>query len=164
LCFGISIRFVYILRSSDVCSVWQKRRFVVTKEYIAFAHVGEERILDKIPLIEIEGAEETSRYKGTQIDAQFSNVVILSTEAAGYNGGRTYHIQADSKEDCAQLAAQLSSLAKSAARNAVVASAHLGNLRHSSRRLFEAPYFQGFFALLTLAVSAEPCWVHPLTV
>ena len=161
MCIGFSIRSVYTLRSSDVCSGWQKRRFVVTKEYIAFAQVGEERILDKIPLREIEDAEESSRCKAAHIDAQFANVVILSTAAAGYNGGRSYHLQADSKEDCAQLAAQLSSLAKSAARNAPEASAQFGNLRRSSRRSFEAPYFRGFFALLTLAVSATPRWLNP---
>ena len=129
---------------------------MVTNEYVVFTHIGEETVLDKIPLREIEGAEDMSRFKPMRIDgAQFAYAVVISTEASGYNGGRAYHLQADSKDDCAQLAAQLSSLAKSAARGGDTASL-LGILRLTSHNVFESPYFQNIFALLTLAVSWLP--------
>ena len=131
---------------------------MVTNEYVVFALVDDdsEAVLDKIPLRDIEGVEDISRFITTlSCCNQFINSVVISTKASGHNGGRAYYLQADSTDDCAQLAAQLSSLAKSAARGVDGASL-LGKLCFTGRGVFESPHFQNIFVILTLAVSATP--------
>lgn len=123
----------------------------MTNEHVAFAHVDDEAVLDKIPLIEIENVQDVSRYSTTRVD--YINSVVISTKDSGHNGGRTYFLQADSTDDCAQLAAKLSSLAKSAARS-VDGESLLGKLRFTSRGIYESLYFQNIFVILTLAVRA----------
>ena len=156
LCWPLLCNLANSSYSFNICSVWQNRRVVVTKEYVAFSNVGEDIILDKIILEEIENAEDMSQLSRLRIDGtHFENAVVISTKTAGYNGGRAYYLKTDSKDDCAKLAGQLSSLAKYAARN-VNARSPLGNLCLTSRSAFDSLYFQYTFALLTLAVSAKP--------
>ena len=131
---------------------WQKRRVVVTREMIAFVNPGENAIVDRIYLKDVELAHDMSKFNSGVDGAKFVDAIMITTLPEGYNGGRTYYFQADSKQDCIDLTYRLAKLSRSAARRAE-ASTVIAKIRLWCRVVFHSPAFQGTSALLILAVS-----------
>ena len=136
-------------------SVWQKGRVVVTREMMAFLNPGDDEIIDRILLYEIESIQDMAKFNVGVDAASFAFAIIITTLQKGRNNGRTYYLQAESREDCAQLVSQLSRLSKAAAKRAE--TSHLfAKIRVASRTAYHSPYFQEGTALLILAVSDSP--------
>ena len=120
---------------------------------IAFMNPGNEDIIDRIFLSEIDLVQDMAKFNRGVDAASFSFVIMITTSYSGFNGGRTYYLQAESNEDCTELASQISQLARIATKKA---EAHntIGKIRMHCRKVYDSPYFQGASALLILAVSS----------
>ena len=92
-----------------------------------------------------------SKFNAGVDGARFAEAIMIKTSIDGHNGGRTYYIQADSKNDCEQLESTISRLAKIAARRAKSTSS-FAKLRLLARDIFESSSLQGASAFLILAV------------
>ena len=108
--------------------------------------------MDEIPLKEVDLVQDMSKYNVGVDAASFASAIVITTSHEGRNAGRTYYLQAESREDCTILVARLTRLSKAAAQRAKATSL-LGKIRVISRIVYESPYFQGSSALLILAVS-----------
>ncbi len=132
------------------------RRLFVTKEEISFAFVGEEAQIDHIPFAEIIYIKEMTDAAGDDHDDEeskkFSHAMQIATRDDGYNSGRIYYISTDSK---AALDDLMSDLAKKAKTARVQAEAHTDFQRFQLRvrKRYESRKFQGFMALLIIAVG-----------
>ena len=85
------------------------------------------------------------------------NAFMVNTIAEGHNSGRTYYLQASSKEHCIELVKSLKTLAKRA-REKAEAQTRLARLQLRIRKVFNAPWFQTTSAILIIAVgSTQPC-------
>ena len=122
---------------------------------MAFLNPGDDEIIDRILLYEIESIQDMAKFNVGVDAASFAFAIIITTLQKGRNNGRTYYLQAESREDCAQLVSQLSRLSKAAAKRAE--TSHLfAKIRVASRTAYHSPYFQEGTALLILAVSDSP--------
>jgi hypothetical protein len=84
---------------------WQERRVIVTKETISFAIIGEDQVVDEIPLAEIDAVEEILDESQRTADEsllslqemekvrRFRFALQITTSPGGYNSGRTYCLQ-----------------------------------------------------------------------
>jgi hypothetical protein len=126
--------------------LWQIRRVVWSKRFIAFANIGESSSFDAIPFAEVSSVEQLNdspRSDSTAVQPMaegpalksadsaktlFRHAVQIKTDADGYNSGRTYYLQASSAEQCAELCASLAVLARRA-RKAVVAGTRFRRLQ-----------------------------------
>ena len=140
------------------CRVWQTRRVVITKEEISFAFVGEESQIDHIPFAEIvhikEMAEAASDDHHDEESKRFSHVMQIATRDDGYNSGRIYYLSTDSKEDLDELISDLVKKAKSA-RVQAEARTSFQKFQLGVRERYESRKFQGFMALLIIAVGID---------
>jgi hypothetical protein len=137
---------------------------------MAFARVGESTLLDAIPLFEVTSIEsmlsvENRREQDGQhtlnsyesvID--FTHAFQVRTVKNGQNAGRKYILRAGSDEEVAAIAEELSLLVKKASRKKeMAAKSWRANAQNIIRKLYSSSVFQGIFALLIVAVSADFC-------
>jgi hypothetical protein len=132
--------------------VWQKERVVVTREMIAFTDPGDEDIIDRIFLSEVDRVQDMAKFNQGVEAATFSSVIMIATAQAGFNNGRTYYIQAETEEDCTEIATKISHLVTIATRKAEAENI-FAQFRMFCRQVFHSPYFQAASALLIIAVS-----------
>ena len=113
---------------------WQPRRMVLTKKEILLGLNGDDEVRDHIPLKEVINviiSQETDKGNtdnkrilkkaATFNEYRFFNAFQIVTKPDGYNSGRTYHMQAGSKDECTNITSTISkwaSKAEKAARNA----------------------------------------------
>jgi hypothetical protein len=161
---------------------WQPRRMVVTKRDLYLGLEGEEKVRDHIPLHEVKGillkeakegngSEEAikthhdfemsvgpksaqSRIRKVQTVSayRFFNGFQIETIAEGFNSGRSYHIQAVTKEECNIVATTLRQLAAKA-RQASITANRFERSQAVVLRAYNSLPFQTFSALLILAVG-----------
>ena len=134
---------------------------MVTKENIAFYNPGDDVIVDQILLNEVELIQDMSKYNVGVDAASFASAIVITTSQHGHNAGRTYYLQAESREDCTLLVARLTRLSRAAARREKATSL-VGKIRIASRIVYESPYFQGSTALMILVVryfNALTFWI-----
>jgi hypothetical protein len=132
------------------------RRVVITKEKISFAFVGEERQIDHIPFAEILYIKEMNDGAGDDHNdddsKMFSHTMQIATRDDGYNSGRIYYLSTESKEALDKLISDLAKKAKIARVNAE-ASTKFQKFQLKVRKRYESGKFQGFMALLIIAVG-----------
>lgn len=131
------------------------RRVVITKQKISFAFVGEEAQIDHIPFAEIVYIKEMTDATGDGFDDEkFSHAMQIATRDDGYNSGRMYYVSTDSSEALQDL---MSDLAKKAEVARVHAEAHttFRKFQLEVRKRYESRKFQGFMALLIIAVRGK---------
>ena len=153
--FDSAFLSLFLVVRFDFLRVWQKRRVVVTSELIAFAIPGEDSVVDKIFLKEVDLVKNMSRFNSGVDGVKFQNAIMITTLPDGYNGGRTYYLQDETREGCASLESLISRLARAASARAE-ATTGLAKIRQYSRHIFNSRLFQWSSAFLILAVRA-PC-------
>jgi hypothetical protein len=143
---------------------WQARRVAYTDEVIAFAKVGEETLLDAIPLVEVISIEtmQTSEHKDTEkslsentfeVAVDISNAIQIRTKKDGYNAGRKYCLKVSSDQELADLLSELRSLTKSAAERAE-ANSKWTKMQEKARFFYNSSMFQAFATFLIIAVRS----------
>jgi hypothetical protein len=143
---------------------WISRRVAYTHEVIAFAKVGEETLLDAIPLAEVTSIEpmQSAEQKDVETSASdvenafevavdYSNGIQIRTMNSGHNAGRKYYLQASSTEELVNILSELRSLTKVAVDRAE-ASSKWSKLQERVRVMYESSWFQGIAALLIISV------------
>ena len=131
---------------------WHPRRVVLTIDLIAFAQVGDDIMIDQIPLEQVESVKSMDSFDDQDIDkAKFLNALMITTSPDGHNSGRTYYLQARSDLLCAQLVSQLSTTAKSA-RKREEAKTAFKKSQLQVRRAYESSAFQLLSAALIILV------------
>ena len=131
------------------------RRVVITKEEISFAFVGEEARIDHIPFAEILYIKEMTDAAGDDHNddesKKFSHAMQIATRDDGFNSGRIYYLSTESKEALDELISDLVQKAK-IARIQAEASTKFQKIQFRVRKRYESRKFQGFMALLIIAV------------
>jgi hypothetical protein len=131
---------------------------------IAFAKVGQEMLLDAIPLVDVISIEtmQTLEHKDTEkslsentfeVAVDISNAFQIRTKKDGYNAGRKYYLQASSDQELADLLSELRSLTKSAAERAE-ANSKWTKMQERARFFYNSSMFQAFAAFLIIAVRS----------
>ena len=140
-----------------LCRVWQMRRVVITKEEISFAFVGSEAQIDHISFSEIHYIKEMTHAAGDDHDDEgsknFLHVMQIATRDDGYNSGRIYYLSTESHESLHELISYLAKKAK-VAREHAEARTGFRKFQLRVRRRYESRKFQGFMALLIIAVGS----------
>jgi hypothetical protein len=150
-----------------MCRNWISRRVAYTNEVIAFAKVGEETLLDAIPLAEVtsiepmQSAEQKETEKSTsevenafEVAVDNSNGIQIRTRKDGHNAGRKYYLQASSEGEFDVILKDLRSLTKIAVERAE-ASSKWSKLQERVRVVYESSWFQGIAAFLIISVRAN---------
>ena len=131
------------------------RRVVITKEEISFAFVGEEARIDHIPFAEILYIKEMTDAAGDDHNddesKKFSHAMQIATRDDGFNSGRIYYLSTESKEALDELISDLEQKAK-IARIQAEARTKFQKIQFKVRKRYESRKFQGFMALLIIAV------------
>jgi hypothetical protein len=147
---------------------YEMRRVVITNEYVIFAEVNQEDIIDFIPIADILSVDdldgvttETSVVEESQSLAHIASLeTVASTLSAfqirtirtGYNCGRKYCLQATSDGQCDELIKLLNSRAAAAATQRwIETKTVLERSQDSVRRFYDAPGFQIASASLIVA-------------
>ena len=140
---------------------WYIRRVVVTKNTIAVAHVGDDSIIDNIPISEIEQVDDLSTVEDSKdlekktlssaYQMLYAASLRIKTKARGQKGGRSFYLRAQDPLVCAQLVAQLNRSAKSAARTDIRRTPFQQS-RDNVRKLYESTAWQTAAALLYITV------------
>ena len=140
------------LRSDNLkCRAWQTRRVVVTKEMIGFARVGENILIDTIPLAEVEFIRDMHSIDEEIDKAKFLNALMITTIPEVHNSGRTYYLQASSDEHCKRIVSDWIKLASKARLNAE-ANTKCAESQQFFRKIFDSSIFQLVSASLIIAV------------
>jgi hypothetical protein len=80
-----------------------------------------------------------------------ANELMIETNPEGYNSGRTYYLQAESKAFCQQVVQQLNQNCKEANERANAQTAFTLAQQHS-RKMYRSTIFQNIVAILIIAV------------
>ena len=83
----------------------------------------------------------------------FSNALMIKTAAEGHNSGRTYYLQASSKEQCIEMEKLIKSLS-TRAREKAAARTQFAKVQLGARKLFSSYWFQTGSATLIIAVCS----------
>jgi hypothetical protein len=166
-CFqsGKKLVFVFVELHCNVLTeifahrAWQRRRFVYTRDSISFAHIGDDKVLDKIPLNEVVAVERVlssaNRALAPSLLAlenavDFSRSFQIRTIPNGYNAGRKYFLQAERDEICSDLVSTLHNFV----RSAVLRSKSPGQRRQDLvRRIYNSNTIQSLAAVLIILVG-----------
>ena len=141
---------------------YQKRRVVITNDYIIFSEVNQQEIVDFIPIADIFSVDDLdgiTAESGVQENQSQANIASLETVAStlsafqirtvplGYNCGRKYCLQANSDPQCEELIKLLDKLTI-AARKRKEAKTALQRSQDAVRVVFESSPFQMSSAVL----------------
>mmetsp|Transcript_67340 Transcript_67340/g.179747 ORF Transcript_67340/g.179747 Transcript_67340/m.179747 type:complete len:641 (-) Transcript_67340:424-2346(-) len=129
---------------------WQMRRMVITKDQACFAFPGDDVQLDYIPLAEIELIIEMKDNVNELMDDDGVHALQLHTDKDGHNSGRSYYIQADSKEGLELIRNTFKILVKAAKRSSEHRTA-FRMLQYKVKKVYVSSWFQGLVAILIAA-------------
>ncbi len=77
--------------------------FSVT-DMIIFAQKNCETLIDRIPLVEVSLVRDMHTAGDDDLEeSNFVNSLMIETQPDGYNAGRTYYLQAESKVVCQEI-------------------------------------------------------------
>ena len=151
----------------DIGRKWQARRVVITRTKICFAFVGEESLIDHIPLSDADYIMEMKDDAGDEEenDTRQRHRIQIATLTSGYNSGRTYYLAAYSKELAHRLIDKLRKYAK-VERKRAEASSLFRKWQLKVRKRYESGYVQGAMAMMIAAVRklANLTFVHDGTI
>ena len=117
-------------------------------DVIFIAQLRENIIIDKIPMCEVEHVGEMSAIMQTSSEAA---ELMIETHPEGYNSGRIYYLQAESRAMCQNLISKLKQYC-AAARERANAKTALAQARQHARKLYRSKNFQNVVAILIIAV------------
>jgi hypothetical protein len=153
---------------------------VITRQGVYFTLVGEDDVRDYIPLHEIEHIDpkhdeedgglsgKTCQTPNSLVEQDFKTKSMkrvktvsayrfffgfqINTSKEGYNSGRTYHIQAHSKENCENAVSMLSQYSQKA-KSAVQKRTEFEKSQHFVRKIHNSVWYQTVATTLILAVN-----------
>ena len=135
------------------------RRFVYTKDVIAFSRPGEEVLLDAVPMEEVIGIDPFQTSDESEVaksnfesSLDFTYAFQIRTKKDGFNAGRKYFIQTDSDEVMDELIAEISQIAKAISKRLATKS-KWSKVQKRVRRVYNSRVFQGVAAFLIIAVK-----------
>jgi hypothetical protein len=137
--------------------VWQKKKFIVTKDMIAIGRPDDasETLLDAIPFVDVDSVREMVGMGEESLDKDsrhFQNAFMVTTIPGGQNSGRTYYFQTASADSYSQVTRHL--LANSSeARKRAEFNTRFTKSQYKMRILFNSRSFQYFSALLIIMVT-----------
>jgi hypothetical protein len=166
----------FILKASSLFplyfdSTWHQRRIVLTKgiqvgtsiklkylsksfscaEVIFFAHLKDDVIIDKIPMHEVELVREMGSIIHENKKSSDAAELMIETHPDGYNSGRIYYLQAESKAMCQKIIQKLKQYC-TAARERANARTAMAQAQQHVRKLYRSNPFQNTVAFLIIAV------------
>jgi hypothetical protein len=118
-----------------------------------FTQVNDDIIMDQIPLAEIHQVKEMEAADGHLAKVKDENELMIETHPEGYNSGRTYYLQAESKLSCQDKINKLNQYRAAAYERAHAQSA----FRQAQLRVlkvYRSAIFQRLMALLIIAASS----------
>jgi hypothetical protein len=133
---------------------WQRKlKMIVLSDMMYFTQIDDDIVIDQIPLAEIIRVKEMEGLDNVIADAKEENELMIETHPEGYNSGRTYYLQADSKVSCQDKIKRLSQYKKAAFERA-----HAQSLfRQAQRRVlkfYRSTWFQRVMAFLIILVRS----------
>jgi hypothetical protein len=117
-----------------------------------FTQIKEDIVIDQIPLAEIIQVKEMEAGKEIN-EAQDDKQLMIETHPEGYNSGRTYYLQADSKSAC-QDKIKLLEHHKAAAYEREHAQSVFRQAQLRVLKVYRSTVFQRFIAFLIIVVRA----------
>ncbi len=117
------------------------------------AQLNEDTVVDQIPLADVQLVREMDIVDGEDNEAKHANDFMIETHPEGYNSGRTYYLQANSKASCQELVRTLSQHCTAAHERAHARTA-FAQAQLQVDRVYRSALFQGFFAVLIIAVRS----------
>ena len=160
---------------------WQKRRLVCTKSKLYIALLGEDLVRDSIPLSEVSSIEimrdsshapiQTKKslrdsFLSKALEREESMMAVsafqIRTVADGFNSGRIYYFQVDSKEERDATIEKIRIIADGAKIKAVETSRYI-KFQILARTLYESTPFQILSTSLIILVSdkfGESCFFN----
>lgn len=142
--------------------IWQSRRVVFTKDFVAITKDHDDAIIDKIPLAEVDSVRDmqnTDSEEGNSDKSQFHSALMIKTVPHGHNSGRTYYFQAGSGEECIKLVRDITLWSKTA-RKREEAISRFKRSQRKVRKMFDSPHFQTLSAMLIIGVSLRLVEIH----
>ena len=137
-------------------SVWQRRRVVITKECIAFAFVGKDEEVDRIPLDGVDyvkSGDDVGAKMDMELDASMQQYILqVATNPEGHNSGRSYYMRTGSKDVYDEIFPLLTKFSKTA-RERAQASTHFRRAQLRVRNVYQHIICQSIFALIIIGVS-----------
>ena len=106
-----------------------------------------------MPLLEIKQIRDMGLVEDDdRNESKYLNAMMIETDPEGYNSGRTYYFQADTKQKCRELVMTISKRVKEVQQKAQTKGL-FKKIRHRVRNIFESRIFQNVFALLIIGVN-----------
>ena len=116
-----------------------------------FAQLNDDKVIDQIPLAEINGVKEMNAVEKESDEAEDEKQLMIETHPEGYNSGRTYYLQAESKASCQDIIKTILRYCAAAYERAHVQSVfHQAQLR--VLKVYRSTVFQRFVAFLIVSV------------
>ncbi len=126
---------------------------------VLFAHLKEDKVIDKIPLTEITLVREMID-AGDEGGSNDGNEFMIVTNADGYNSGRTYYLQAESNAVRRDVEQHISHNSKMAIERANAKTA-FAQVQQQVRKVYASAIFQNAVAFLILTVRRPPSGPKP---
>ena len=117
-----------------------------------FTQLNEDVVIDQIPLAEIIQVKEMEADKEMH-ETQDEKQLMIETHPEGYNSGRTYYLQADSKSAC-QDKIKILLHHKAAAYERTHAQSVFRQAQLRVLKVYRSTVFQRFTAILIISVRA----------
>jgi hypothetical protein len=119
--------------------------------------INEDVVMDQIPLAEINQVKEMEAADNGIAKTSDENQLMIETHPKGYNSGRTYYLQADSRASCQDKIKKLRQYSAAAFERAHAQSV----FRQAQLRVlkvYQSVIFQRFMAFLIISVSLLYCF------
>jgi hypothetical protein len=110
-------------------------------------------VIDKIPMNEVERVREMKGLHQENKNSSDAAELMIETHPDGYNSGRTYYLQANSKATCQKFIQKLNQYCTKARERANARTA-LAQAQQRVGKMYRSRPFQNFVAILIIAVSA----------
>ncbi len=138
--------------------MWQKKKFIVTKDIIAIGRPNDasETLLDAIPFVDVDSVLEMVGMGEDSLEkdnSNFQHAFMVTTVPGGQNSGRTYYFQTSSADSYSQVTRHLLANAQEARKRAEF-NTRFAKSQYAMRILFNSKAFQYFSALLIMMVAA----------
>jgi hypothetical protein len=118
-----------------------------------FTQTNDDIVIDQIPLAEIIRVKEMEAADKVINGTKDENELMIETHPEGYNSGRTYYLQADSKLSCQDKIKKLSQYKKAAYERAHAQSV-FRQLQRRVLKFYRSAWFQRVMAFLIISVSS----------
>ena len=120
-------------------------------DIIYIAQLKDDVVIDKIPLEEVERVCEMKGVNQEKENSLDTAELMIETHQDGYNSGRTYYLQTDSKATCQQLIHKLNQYSV-VARERAIAKTALAQAQQRVGKMYRSRPFQNCVAILIIAV------------